>query len=1454
MSDAAGTALSPATGGAAAIHGFLFQLLGTSARLIEAIVDTMAEGGLPQSVTAVMEPSAGGDLEMASGTRICIQFKHRSQKLGAGELIDSVLADLFRAHCASPCDRYELQCSSPLTSPAQRLVERLSGSVEQYPGTEANLTRLRLLCSKIFETRCARQSDGFSAEFARFATRFALGPQLNATAARRSLGQWLQKRLPYADQIDREIDRLVGNLLSRAARNNATITGAALLDVIGIAGAPDPALAPQHLRQTLRRALDARNFDARYDVRNPPTPSEDDPLFLVAGGSGQGKTWTLCRIAHDLDQRGAAVILVSAATIGSLGEKLRRSIAIDALGHESPVEPAALGRLWRRSQDQPDGMIWVLWEGSRDLEGLIELDRQGGLGAGLRVVAELPPGLTADNSMLAKLPHHIVDDFTESELFDALDRRGVQAGRVPKPIRRMLRRPVLCGIYASLAVEAADWNPTSEYLVLERFWDRLQERVGMLAGARLKTLARRILLRNRARISDDDVAELGFDERILEAFILASWLARIDGRWGFAHDRLLTWAIAEALADQLLDGTLDASALAATIREMEKSHEDKSALSRLGFLQMDVIWLLMRRNVPERMMVGLLVQLENDPENRERVLYRELLPTAGPVAIPYLIARLRDGPAPYGLAGHAAACLLSVATNIGDREQISGRIAKIDTEVARTTLLLLGAQWPLTAQRDSLWQDYADRNRAHRGSDFDFETFGYLEEAMLTVCRADPAWLATKLQTLVEPDSLWLAVHLLKRLPADRAQTIWQAQADHLFATLGGDQAAVLTACIGHFADRSRTGILERAVREQALDAHDALAILAELDPAAALDMLALKPVVRIVPHGRAWLDRLLDHDPDRAVDLIRTWLTERDPSGRDIAQLWSRALDRIDTETIIYLLDRLETAVESTWDSEDRALTAIVSLLGSLIFDPKHDPLFAESRDRPLARKLLDRSLAHAAGGYDEQYVEVRRLLRRIGGERYEVLLMTLLDRPLNNALGGIRSMLFAPSAARLARLEALADDWDTVCDDEVRIELWRALLALAPERWYPRVVDLLAETDTFRIHLGLTLLGEGGLDDVLRSVVGCLERSEPGSRTEALSMSFCMRISDGTPAVFARARRRFQQANDDDEGRVAVFNALLKDRSPEARTMLDAYLLTVTSAKSFRSTDMDLLAIRLGQDDVSAALLKAGERFIRRSSFFGESVVESYLEHAPDLAKNALIERAFAHPDVLTSAQPDAIRALARLDANLAEDAFIQAWRDHQSRRDHLASVARMLGPRVLPIMVDTLPEDHKRGGNAAAFRRTCIELRRQAATAHPILLTALASVEGEGRIALCEALGWIPDAMPALIRIADTDPDRLVREEAYSIRKIWEHRASSVAAFRECPSSLEIMEYMIDIVDPAILCHWNDPWGVIAAIQNDSRLMMYAEAQFARRYNEEGKSKLKRVRLRPRTRPQP
>jgi hypothetical protein len=329
-----------------------------------------------------------------------------------------------------------------------------------------------------------------------------VAPPIDVPALRERLLKHLYPNIPYGDQVEAKLDQLTGKLLEFASKNGNVVTGAAIAEMLGFATVTD---AQARLAAALKVALDARQYDVGYDVRKPLPVSYTAKVSLIAGPSGNGKSWTLCRLAQQALDNNQPTLLVRTSDRAELDRELKRLIAIEALNHESPIEPSALGKLWRRHNDNDDAAILVLWEGCRNVDELKQAIYQSGVGEGLNLVAELPPEADASTFRDVNVIPHEIGEFRETELFEVLSRRGVNAGMVPATIRRMLRHPVLCGLYAQLACEREGWNPSNEYLVLQQYWNRARTKAGPTAGARLKALAEKLVAKAATEVSDSDI-------------------------------------------------------------------------------------------------------------------------------------------------------------------------------------------------------------------------------------------------------------------------------------------------------------------------------------------------------------------------------------------------------------------------------------------------------------------------------------------------------------------------------------------------------------------------------------------------------------------------------------------------------------------------------------------------------------------------------------------------------------------------------------------------------------------------------------------------------------------------------------------------------------------------------------------------------------------------------------
>jgi hypothetical protein len=258
-----------------------------------------------------------------------------------------------------------------------------------------------------------------------------------------------------------------------------------------------------------------------------------------------------------------------------------------------------------------------------------------------------------------------------------------------------------------------------------------------------------------------------------------------------------------------------------------------------------------------------------------------------------------------------------------------------------------------------------------------------------------------------------------------------------------------------------------------------------------------------------------------------------------------------------------------------------------------------------------------------------------------------------------------------------------------------------------------------------------------------------------------------------------------------------------------------------------------------------------MQHRSFFGESVIQPYLDRGHTAVRDIVIERAFSSPSIFTNEQPDMIDALARYDVSAAEEAFEQAWVESTKRQRYLVPCVRKLGIRALRAMLKCLPS--KDGGQDAeiAFRAMCIEFRRRHEEALPIIRAHYAVAARRDREPLVKIISWLPEADIELQSVVASDPDPDIRELAEELLLSHRRRAAAVIAYRAEPSSNPRLQYVMEIVDPELLYRLKDEWSISQVIETSGQQTLIAEDTFVRRFNKVAKTRYKRVRIRPRTR---
>lgn len=1434
---------STSTGGAAAIHGFVYQILASIGQLTRAQFDSQAGRADIDTITAVLEPRAGGDLAIESAGLRVIQFKHRKSPVSVGIVGGKALPDLFRAHCDRVAAAYELHTTNGVSRPARVLIETLKKSgarpatdVEDRVGAAVNNLKAIHLATK-------GAIDGFEDSFATFMDRVVIAPALDTDQARREAIRFLEKHVPYREDAETALDALVGHLADRARHNDVEISVDDLLSRLELPGVVETGSAASRLADLVIAGLQARNFDSSIDVRAPISFDGTDGLTLVTGDSGCGKSWVLCRLADELARSGRPVVLAKAADRAELERQLQQAIGANALQLEKPVPAWGLGQTWRRLQEDPQATIAVLWEGCKDASILDDLRVNGGLGPGLSVVAEFPVSQSSRLADFKQVPTHHVAEFTPAQLFEAMDRRGLSAGSVPREIRRMLRLPVLAGMYATLALEMGHWDPSSEYRVLEEFWKRALRLSGRFGGVRLKALARRLVEGLRTSVTDEEAYTLGFSETELEALIGAGWLSSLEGHWLFAHERLLTWAIATALASDFDAGKVDALELAAQVRALQDG-QNKAELSGLGFLLMDVVWLIAgkTRNVEE--VAHFVGDFERDDRIGGVALYHELLPTAGPRVLGILEERARKVELKdQRLISHLTSAFLAMALDDGERESLVKRLWE-GADGSRSIAIALGAHWPLLTQREALWELYGSQSMLGKFSRLRSNAaILSIEGALSIVIRADPSWLLRLIEKEQEPEHLCFLAEMINELDVAEGESIWKSCRAKLLEVMSTELQSILMRSIRRYPMEFDRKLLEQRIHAGDNSSRAALEALAEIDAPGTIAVIARHPPAEAIPCGRAWLDRLLDAPGGAAEEALSGWLLAIDPSGGEMASVWRAAEDRIDVKSIVLLLDKLTEIIDRP---REPALRTLLELLGSPTLNPCNDACFHARRGSKLSAGLLSRIRAHVDGERDRQCVDASRLLRRIGGTEYELaLLHALRFEDLEQASSGIVESVTCPTDAIATRLSEFAIGAAAHGrSDEIILDIWRALIAIRPAEWLPRLRALAESVDEASVIIALELIPEFTQPGDYELVSQCLDRSTAGSEIESRAISAALELGEPNDSMVSRAVSHIQTTPN---AKVAAewVNVLLRDRSTSGRMALDAYLAPLETATSWNSLDSQALAIRLGQGDAPPGLWRAGSRMVHRPSLSGENFIAAFLKKDRAQGMDLLLDRAFAPPDIFTNAQPDAIRLLSSVDKDLATEAFVQFWRDHPNRRVHVVKEARWLGGQALEAMIASLHEEHGQGGPNRTYRAACVVLRSRGERAREMVSSEYSSADAAQRIALSSALGWTVEKADDIRPLVESDMDDGVRRQLYATWRLWKRIEDAVEQFRKSPS-WDLMEYAIDVSFPEPLCTLQDPLGVVDVIRENAFLMPFAEKRFAERLNALDGTKFKRVKL--------
>ena len=365
------------------------------------------------------------------------------------------------------------------------------------------------------------------------------------------------------------------------------------------------------------------------------------PPVLLAGDSGQGKSWQLYRLGYELAQEEKLAVLIQGT--GAIASDLE---AVASIFCREIWESGSMRSLQdvrdmvrRELPELQDPWLTVLIDGVRDHEYALSLLQYPWQGLGLRLVLGCR---WSDRFAQEAEPHTIqVSNFTVKDLSRYLKiRLGVDWIDFPEDMREYLKIPLLARLFCDLQSGFTTWKPFNEYNLFERAWVWQTARAPLAASA-VAGLAARLPEERVYPWPTSMIWAAGLRDAEVRALVDSGLLRLASGGRSLEiwHDRILNWAVAEGLVSALRSGEITPETLAS---RAVQEQSDGPLGRRLDYIAMDTLWLL---TTPEfgldEAVSQFLIALESQWDRQQ--LLRNL-PTLGARIVPHLVSRLATIP------------------------------------------------------------------------------------------------------------------------------------------------------------------------------------------------------------------------------------------------------------------------------------------------------------------------------------------------------------------------------------------------------------------------------------------------------------------------------------------------------------------------------------------------------------------------------------------------------------------------------------------------------------------------------------------------------------------------------------------------------------------------------------------------------------------------------------------
>lgn len=1068
------------TGGSFAITGFVYQFLNTVDQGLSASLDRKSGNDL----ILVLEP-AGADAARHGAAPQVIQYKSRSSgDWSPHAVLFEILPPLLEAALGAPEAGYApvFVTSAPVRN-GVAVRSLLAALGAKLPGTPLKVGRTVMTAEAIFDEIARRTAalhgavgnSAFRTSLRILLAKIRIDDRVKSTAVQQRVKRQLLRLTGSRQRAERAYQALFTFVAERSQQPVATISVREFLEAAGLtAKRLAPILAfERRIADITGSALERRGYAKHRDVRRPLDVPEAR-LVLVEGSSGSGKSWSLAALAaRELSQG-------------------RPALWIDEIENLEAFECEAIRQLWHlalRRGEQEGTSLATLTADVADVLAreeraplLVVLDRLprspaerdrllgfDWAGAGIRLVAAATPVEAADVQERMAAPVLNVGDFSQAELRALLGGSGIAWASLPGDVRTWIKRPVLAGLFVSLAAETGDWRASSEYELMDRFaWRaRVRGEAGDIPGCRaaIAQLGGDALAHGSpldpARLAQPPAAHQ------LRSLVEAGWLQRdANGDLKFSHDRLRDWAIAE----HLVRDAADATALAAQLTHIAGYGKSGTPLPavRAGYALMDGIWLVSQSDDGARKLNRLLTALDEGEHDWPFVddLYGDLLPTGGAalldMLLPTLKGRLEQGSDSAGYY-HARLCLegFAEAGPVSD-EAIASLLYAADWEAQRQGCRIVERQ-PDPRHLDRLDVIHGRASAAAEGGEEALRRAAW--SAIRACLMKRPGWLAARFAR-AEPDFHDVS-HLVSLLPkVQEGEGIWDRLGRALVAALTDDPVARfwLARCIVAFEDRRFDDLLVQwSMDSRGMASVRAWPELCRHRPDLAAAVARKAPAWLFSTNVHDWLQPLIKPGAREALRAVIDSLKSEDPSGCRFGFALAASPNELDDEDVAWAAERLDAALAAP---EPRDLTASRLLDFFAAID---DPLLIDRLGQVIPPSLPDRlqhlvdaRLKGAGLWHDPELAGATSLLQKLGGSHAA----SAMRAHLRNAhptirWNAVREAAFADIDLIRDELEAIAAADDRK-EEPGRLDAVRLLAEQDPDWGRRHIRRKLAEATT--------------------------------------------------------------------------------------------------------------------------------------------------------------------------------------------------------------------------------------------------------------------------------------------------------------------------------------------------------------------------------------------------------